>query len=176
MPTSNPDSVSQPSMVLPYSHFVFAPLWYKPNCIPESIKHRPTRAHEYVFPLVKSRSYYYDRHAIIAPLSQSSIRRVQQKGFRSQKGGVKDYQHGANSNRSVRRTLENFARNPGSRNKRSVWTILTQPYRDTHFAVFPEELARLCILADCRRGLQSMWQTASQNCEELGSRHGKRLR
>jgi len=124
-------------------------VWYKPNCLPESIKDRPTRAHEYVFLLTKSSEYYYDAHAIREPSSQSSIKRVQQKSFWSQKGGVKDYIHGVNPSRSACKTLENFSRNPASRNKRSVWTIPTQPYKGAHFAVFPEELARLCILAGC---------------------------
>ena len=118
-------------------------VWYKPNCLPESIRDRPTRAHEYVFLLAKSRNYYYDAHAIREQSSQSSIRRLEQKG------GAMDYVHGVNPGHSARRALENFTRNPGSRNKRSVWTIPTQPYRGAHFAVFPEELARSCILAGC---------------------------
>src|SRR5690606_38122878 len=84
-------------------------IWHKPNPLPESVKDRPTRAHEYIFLLTKSRRYYYDAYAIAEPAP------------------YKD---------------EN-----ATRNKRSVWTIPTQPFPEAHFATFPEKLPELCILA-----------------------------
>jgi len=82
-------------------------VWHKPNCQPESVKDRPTRAHEYVFLFSKSERYYYDHKAIREPTRDGK----------------------------------------GSRNRRSVWSINTNGFRGAHFAVFPPDLARLCILA-----------------------------
>ena len=143
-------------------------VWSKPNPMPESVVDRPTRSHEYVFLLAKSRRYYYDAVAIQEPLVESSIKRLLQPTFDQQHGGPKDY--GPDSNRSARKAIENLrdktlqsphlggrrqAPEPGEegwasldgRNARSVWTIPTQPYPEAHFATFPEELPRRCILA-----------------------------
>jgi len=95
-------------------------VWSKPNAMPESITDRPTRAHECVFLLTKSRHYFYDADAIRTPAAESSIARINQPGFDQQTGGQKDYRnHGQSvngenkssnvSNRSMRRTLEHFA-------------------------------------------------------------------
>lgn len=85
-------------------------IWSKPNPMPESVTDRPTRAHEYIFLLAKSERYYYDSEAIKEPVTQSSIDRINQPTFDQQTGGEKDYgATGVNTNRSMRRTLENFA-------------------------------------------------------------------
>lgn len=143
-------------------------VWNKPNPMPESVSDRPTRAHEYIFLLAKSQRYFYDADAIREPLAESSIQRIQQATFEQQTGGEKDY--GPDSNRSMRRTLENFraktienphaggrrqapepgepnAFHPLGANKRDVWTIASQPYPGSHFATFPPELVRLCVSA-----------------------------
>lgn len=82
-------------------------IWAKPNPMPESVTDRPTRSHEYIFLLTKSAKYYYDAEAIKEPASESSIQRINQPNFANQTGGDKDY--GENSNRSMRKTLENWA-------------------------------------------------------------------
>jgi DNA modification methylase len=142
-------------------------VWSKPNPMPESVRDRPTRAHEYIFLLSKSAAYYYDHEAIKEPLSSASIQRLSQPGFDSQTGGSKDYQNGINKNRSARRALVNlkgrlmspqvsddplrFAQLTG-RNKRDVWTVTTKPYKAAHFATFPPDLIEPCILAGSREG------------------------
>lgn len=129
-------------------------IWSKPNPMPESVTDRPTKAHEYIFLLSKSARYYYDAAAIAEGISGVSEARINQSTFKSQKGGPKDYgTTGVNTNRSMRQTLENFAENnTGTRNKRSVWTVATQPYPDAHFATFPEALIEPCILAGSALG------------------------
>jgi DNA modification methylase len=81
-------------------------IWYKPNCMPESVKDRPTKAHEYLFLLSKSERYYYDYKA------------VRENG----------------------------------RNRRTVWSIPTQPFKGAHFATFPYALIEPCILAGSKEG------------------------
>ena len=81
-------------------------IWYKPNCQPESVKDRPTQAHEYLFLLSKSPKYFYDYDAIKEPAITGTMR-----------------------------------------NKRSVWSINTEPYKGSHFATFPPHLIEPCILA-----------------------------
>ncbi len=87
-------------------------IWHKPNCQPESVKDRPTRAHEYIFLLSASEKYYYDHEAIKEP-----------------------------------------GTSPGScRNRRTVWTVPTQPFADAHSATFPPELIEPCVLAGSAAG------------------------
>lgn len=105
-------------------------IWHKPNAMPESVRDRPTKAHEYLFLLSKQPKYYYDSESIKEPISQSSIDRINQPNFANQTGGPKDYgTTGVNTNRSMRKTLENFAKNPeGGRNRRTVWNVATKPF------------------------------------------------
>jgi DNA modification methylase len=126
-------------------------IWSKPNPMPESVTDRPTSAHEHVFLLTKSARYFYDSEAVREEAAPQSIARVQQSTFKQQTGGDKDYRNGVNPSRSMRKTLENFAANPG-RNLRSVWDISNQPYPGAHFAVFPPALAERCIKAGSRQG------------------------
>jgi DNA modification methylase len=86
-------------------------IWHKSNCMPESVRDRPTRSHEYLFLLTKSERYYYDKEAIAEPLAQSSIERMRQTTFDKQSGGAKDYGGEDNSmarNRSAHRALVNL--------------------------------------------------------------------
>jgi len=151
-------------------------IWAKPNPMPESVRDRPTDAHEYIFLLTKSKTYWYDADAIREPMAESSIARISQPTFDKQTGGPKDYGHGVNPNRSARKALENFAAshkgsyfdkgktaehqlgrasseprrdNANGRNCRSVWSFPTEPFPDAHFAVFPRELPERCIKAGC---------------------------
>lgn len=148
-------------------------IWAKPNTMPESVKDRPTRSHEYLFLLSKSARYHYDAAAIAEPISPASIARIRQPNFANQTGGEKDYRNGTNASRSMRKTLENFARKqdasgirtyvgfngrydfdnpPATRNKRDVWTIPPRPYKGAHFATFPPALCEPCILAGSEPG------------------------
>lgn len=110
---------------------------------------RCTTSHEYIFHFSKEENYYYDSDAIAEPIAGASLTRINQSTFDSQNGGPKDYgTTGVNPDRSMRKTLENFARNNnGTRNKRSVWTLAPEPYSEDHFAAYPSELPMICIKA-----------------------------
>ena len=131
-------------------------IWSKPNPMPEAVKDRLTKSHEYIFLLTKSKKYYYDNEAIKEPYMESSIQRINQASFDQQTGGDKDYGkisvHSKNTN-SIRGTLEKFKENlGGGRNRRTVWEITTQPYPGAHFATFPEEIPEICIKAGTKKG------------------------
>lgn len=126
-------------------------IWSKPAPQPESMKDRPTRSHEYVFLFSKSEHYYFDVKAISEPMSERSLRRIQQPTFQEQTGGPKDYRNGTNPNRSARKTIENMAKNnDGTRRPRTIWEIPTQGLRDEHYAPMPQALAERCIKAGSR--------------------------
>ena len=110
-------------------------IWAKRNCLPESITDRPTSSHEHIFLLAKSRKYYYDAEAIREP--------AQNWGIRDRVNGK---YHNEGSGLQPHRGLDKDT-NPAGRNKRDVWWIATQPFPASHFAVFPIELIRPCILA-----------------------------
>jgi DNA modification methylase len=117
-------------------------IWHKPNPMPESVVDRCTKAHEYLFLLSKSGSYYFDHEAVKEPLAASSIPRLKQNieaqvGTTRANGGAK-----TNGNFKAVGDTEN-----GTRNRRSVWSITTRPFKSAHFAVMPEALVEPCILA-----------------------------
>lgn len=152
-------------------------IWSKPNPMPESVTDRCTKAHEYIFLLTKSARYFYDAAAIAEPLAYGSIDRLSQdidgqagsdrvpgktngamKAVYKQpytKGSTKDYAAGgaqdasATKARIVDRIL---AGDIVMRNKRSVWTVTTKPFKGAHFATFPTNLIKPCILAGSRAG------------------------
>ena len=105
----------------------------KPNCMPESCKDRPTKAHEYIFLLSKSQKYYYDSEAIKESQS-GTIHKARTFGAKKQIGTKRN---------DIGRTFEDN----GDRNKRTVWTVATKPFAEAHFATFPEKLIEPCILA-----------------------------
>jgi DNA modification methylase len=113
-------------------------IWSKPNPMPESVTDRPTKAHEYLFLLTKSPRYFYDADAIRetfdAPEGPS--------GRRAIRPGVDTNGGGQASGEQFRGYLEN-----AGRNKRSVWTVSTQPYPGAHFATFPPKLIEPCVKA-----------------------------
>jgi DNA modification methylase len=115
-------------------------IWHKPNCMPEPVRDRPTKAHEYVFLLSKSSKYWYDHEAI---KEQSQSDHPSGNGFKRK--ARLSYQ---NADGTARGNDEPWQLQP-MRNKRSVWSISTKPFRGAHFAVFPEELIEPCILAGC---------------------------
>lgn len=122
-------------------------VWAKKNPLPESVTDRPNRSHETIWMLAKSKTYFYDHIAVRQEAAAASLARVQQKTFATQRGGKKNYgSNGVNGNRSARKTLENFAANPG-RNLRDVWHLATQPTKEAHFATYPEALVEIMIRA-----------------------------
>ena len=113
-------------------------IWHKPNPMPESVKDRCTKAHEYVFLLSKSARYYYDHEAIKeeSVIGEGAIRR---SGAVSQVG-------------TLRNDEGRHCVNDGTRNRRTVWTVSTRSYKGAHFAVYPPELIEPCVLAGSAEG------------------------
>lgn len=128
-------------------------IWHKPNPMPESVTDRPTKAHEYLFLLTKSARYRYDAAAIAEPLSEVSMARYERVGRNEEVYDPAKHKHGESLmhnapmevlTRAAAKVVER-----GTRNKRSVWTIPTQPFPEAHFATFPEALVEPCIRAGC---------------------------
>jgi DNA modification methylase len=123
-------------------------IWAKPNPMPESVTDRPTKSHEYLFLLTKSARYYFDAQAIAEEAIHAG-RVVEYDGTQkncSAGDGVngRETTFGANGPQRIEVGP--------TRNARSVWTIATSPYPDAHFATFPPELPRRCILAGSKPG------------------------
>jgi DNA modification methylase len=114
-------------------------IWAKPNPMPESVTDRPTKAHEYIFLMSKSDRYWYDHEAVLEPFTNDWL------------STRKPYQIKGNTDRNDGGQPPQSA-NENGRNKRSVWTVTTQPYPDAHFATFPPKLIEPCILAGCPPG------------------------
>ncbi len=118
-------------------------IWNKTRCIPESVRDRCTKSHEYIFLLSKSDRYYFNGPAIREPVSESTIARMKQ-----------DIAHQKGSFRQPGKT--NGPLKPGgdgkTRNKRSVWSLCPTYFKGAHCAVFPEKLVEPCILAGCPEG------------------------
>lgn len=116
-------------------------VWEKPNPMPESVRDRPTKAHEYLFLLAKTARYYYDADAIREP--HARLWNAKTNGGSMATTRHHDSKIGG-SNRHKRPYPEP---NPAGRNKRSVWTVATRPYRGAHFATMPPDLVRPCVRA-----------------------------
>jgi DNA modification methylase len=117
-------------------------IWNKPNPMPESVKDRPTEAHEYILMLTKSARYYWDMEAVREPIQQTTLNDIR-FGTRVINGGR--YTELNETDNSINQSF--FSANPNGRNLRSVWDFPTQPYREAHFATFPEKLPEICIKA-----------------------------
>lgn len=122
-------------------------IWSKPNPMPESVKDRLARSHEHVFLFSKQQKYYFDAEAIAEPLAESSVGRLSQN-VAAQTGSSRA-NGGAKTNGNIRAA---GSLTKGTRNRRDVWEISTQPFSEAHFATMPPELARLCITAGCIPG------------------------
>lgn len=140
-------------------------IWHKPNPMPESTKDRPTKAHEYIFLMSKSRKYHYDFDAIAeeciesnderprmgqGPNTKYNQKRKKMKmpdGWDTGSGG-----HGAFHRNGREKGKADNADIPDKKNKRTVWTVPTEPYPEAHFATFPQKLIEPCILAGCPVG------------------------
>ena len=118
-------------------------IWAKPNPMPESVRDRPTSAHEHVFLLAKAPAYYYDAVGIAEPADGGW-------GTRDRTSAKHNGAAFANAGQRPHGGLRGG--DATTRNARNVWTIPPQPYAGAHFAVFPEELARRCILAGTPHG------------------------
>jgi len=151
-------------------------IWHKPNPMPESVADRCTKAHEYVFLLSKSERYYFDQKAIAEPVTQSTIERLSQPNLENQVSSDRVPGKTNGNMKAVGRGGKNAFRGQGhmrdgdngpanrdgrdmrdigvgdTRNKRSVWTVNTKPYKGAHFATFPPSLIRPMILAGCPIG------------------------
>ena len=108
-------------------------IWHKPNPMPESVKDRCTKSHEYIFLLSKNKNYYYDNEAIKEPAKDWGTRDRTNGKYHNQGTGLQPH--------------SGLTESYDKRNKRSVWSITNKPYRDAHFAVFPPDLIKPCILA-----------------------------
>lgn len=118
-------------------------IWHKPAPMPESVKDRCTKAHEYVFLLSKSKEYFYDHVA----MQEDAVTNLENKTLPRGSQGYATASAG-NKNNAQRGHINGYGySNPGKRNRRSVWSIQTRPYREAHFAVFPEALIEPMILA-----------------------------
>lgn len=151
-------------------------IWHKPAPMPESVRDRTTKAHEYVFLLTKRPRYFYDAEAIAEPVAAATVARLAQdvdsqagsdrvvgktngamKAVASRFGeNAKSFRGGGtytqgrshdNGTPADRDSHGNVPNESGRRNSRSVWTIASRGYAEAHFATFPEELPRRCILA-----------------------------
>lgn len=137
-------------------------IWHKLNPMPESVTDRPTTAHEYLFLLTKSQSYYYDAEAIKEPASENTHDRTRKdraaagqkceptpkvNGLRPRK--LADAGSGVKNNGSFDAAM---AVMPATRNKRSVWSVTSDPYPEAHFATYPPALIKPCIMAGSRPG------------------------
>lgn len=142
-------------------------IWSKPNPMPEPVKDRCTKSHEYIFLLSKSQHYYFDSEAISEPITESSMKRLSQN-LEEQEGSYTPSKGNGNmkavfpkfgGNKYGNNDDEKFAiysgkewQPTGRRNKRDVWNISVQPTKEAHFATFPEKLVEPCILAGTKEG------------------------
>jgi DNA modification methylase len=140
-------------------------IWAKPNPMPESVRDRCTKSHEYVFLLSKSPRYYYDHEAIKEP----SVTNTEGQSIRfggSKYGDSDDPKHATKSG--------NVYEDTGKRNKRDVWTIATKPFKGAHFAVMPEALVEPCVLAGSAEGDTVLDPfTGSGTVAVVALRHGR---
>jgi DNA modification methylase len=118
-------------------------IWHKPNPMPESVTDRCTSAHEYLFLLSKNERYYYDAESIKETAKYPGDNRAQRSDTR--KSSDPFCADGGSRKKTGNPTGERI-------NKRSVWTVKTEPYSEAHFATFPTKLIEPCILAGSRQG------------------------
>lgn len=144
-------------------------IWHKPTPMPESVKDRCTKAHEYLFLLTKSERYFWDQSAMMEPVTGNSHARASKAAMQmvaqnrergagacssnpllfgvNPKSSTDQFQVAASSSLKQALVLP-----VGLRNKRSVWTIPSEPFSGAHFATFPSGLVKPCVLAGCPLG------------------------
>jgi DNA modification methylase len=114
-------------------------IWHKPNPMPESVRDRCTKAHEYIFLLSKSERYFFDSEAMQEPATGRDP------------GNTTPHKHAGERFSETKANRANVGARE-TRNRRSVWTVATRPYKGAHFATFPPALIEPCILAGSRPG------------------------
>ena len=113
-------------------------IWHKPNPMPESVKDRCTKSHEYIFLFSKNKKYFYDNEAIKEPAKD---------------WGTRDRTNGKYHNTGTGLAPHSgLSKSYDRKNKRSVWSVTNKPYKDAHFAVYPPDLIEPCILAGSQEG------------------------
>ncbi len=145
-------------------------IWHKPNPMPESVRDRCTKAHEYVFLLSKSERYFWDAEAMKEPAeggrSKGNGKRLAERAI-ARTGGLI-------SGGTAKSTLGTSAEE--TRNRRSVWTVATRPYKGAHFATFPPALIEPCILAGAPFGGVVLDPfTGSGTTAAVALQHGRRF-
>ena len=114
-------------------------IWHKPNPMPESVRDRCTKSHEYIFLLSKSKKYYYDNEAIKEPVKQDWGTRNRVNGkYHNSGSGLQPH--------------SGLTKSYTTKNKRSVWSVTNKPYKHAHFATFPPDLIVPPILAGSKKG------------------------
>ena len=108
-------------------------IWHKPNPMPESVRDRCTKSHEYIFLLSKNKNYYYDNDAIKEPAKDWGTRDRTKGKYHNEGTGLNPH--------------TGLTKSYPKKNKRSVWSITKRPYKGAHFATFPPELIIPCIKA-----------------------------
>ena len=113
-------------------------IWHKPNPMPESVRDRCTKAHEYIFLFSKNKNYHYDNEAIKEPAKDWGTRDRTQGKYHNPGTGLSPH--------------SGLTKSYEKRNKRSVWSVTKKPYKGAHFATYPAELIEPCILAGSEQG------------------------
>ena len=113
-------------------------IWHKPNPMPESVKDRCTKSHEYIFLLSKSKKYYYDNEAIKEPAKDWGTRDRTNGKYHNTGTGLQPH--------------SGLSKSYPKKNKRSVWSVTNKPYKGAHFACYPPDLIEPCILAGSEKG------------------------
>jgi len=113
-------------------------IWHKPNPMPESVKDRCTKAHEYIFLLSKNKTYYYNNEAIKEPAKDWGTRDRSNGKYHNPGSGLVPH--------------SGLTKSYERKNKRSVWSVTKKPYKGAHFATFPPDLIEPCILAGSEPG------------------------
>ena len=123
-------------------------IWHKPNPMPESVRDRCTKSHEYIFMLTKSARYYFDSDAIKEPANYDGRKDTVMKGSAKYQNGY--FPTDVNTQSIALKGHERWKENADGikvRNKRSVWTVTTKPYKGAHFATYPPDLILPCVKA-----------------------------
>ena len=113
-------------------------IWHKPNPMPESVRDRCTKAHEYIFLFSKQKNYFYDNEAIKEPAKDWGTRDRTNGKYHNEGTGLQPH--------------SGLTKSYEKKNKRSVWTVTKKPYKGAHFATYPPDLIEPCILAGSEVG------------------------
>jgi len=123
-------------------------IWHKPNPMPESVRDRCTKAHEYLFLLTKSAKYHFGHSAMLEPARYDGRTNMVYNGspkYHNNATGL--------TTQNISKGGDRYPNRIGTlpaRNKRSVWTVPTRGFKGAHFATFPPDLIRTCIAVDSR--------------------------